>query len=177
MSRKIKELMVKEYTQRFSDLGERGCVVFGYQGLDANATNEVRRIVKEHESEMFVTRNRLMVLSLNELGMPELKDFFQGPAAIVMGPDPVQAAKAISSAREQYPVIKLLGGYAEGCVLEEPEVEKLSDIPDRSVLLGQTLGLISAPAQRFVSGLSFAMTRFATAVNQLKEKKEKSGDE
>ncbi len=172
MSRKLKDLMIQEYTDRFSDLGRCGCVVFGYQGLDANATAEVRRLFGKHGSEMFVIRNRLMALSLEEIGIPELKNCFRGPSAIVKGDDPVQAAKAVEAARKEYAALTVYGGYAEGKLLAQEDVERLADIPDREVLLSRTLGLISSPAQRFVNGLNNAMVRFVSVVNQLKEKKE-----
>ncbi len=172
MSRRVKELMVEEYARRFSDLGRKGCVVLGYQGLDANTANEVRKILDDHNSEMLVICNRLMALSLEEIGMPQLKGHFQGPVAMVTASDPVQAAKAVSSVREEYPVITVLGGYAEGKMLDDSDVGKLSDIPDREVLLARTLGLFASPAQRFVNGINNAITGFVSVVQQLKAKKE-----
>ncbi len=172
MSRKIKELMVKEYTEQFQDLEQRGCVVCNFRGLDANAAGEVRKKLDEHGSEMFVLRNRLMALSLEKLGVPELKGCLRGPSALVMGADAVGAAKAVDAVREEYAAITILGGYAEGNLLADTDVEKLADIPGREVLLSRTLGLISLPAQRFVSGLNNAMARFVSVVNQLKEKRE-----
>ncbi len=172
MSRKMKDLMVKEYVDRFHDLGKRGCVVFGFRGLDANTTNEVRKMLNKHGSEMFVVRNRLMAHSLEEIGIPKLSECLDGPSALVIGDDPVGAAKAVDSVCGEYTAITVLGGYAEGKVLAGADVERLAGIPDREVLLGQLLGLLTMPAQRFVGGINNAMTRFASVLNQLKEKKE-----
>ncbi len=172
MSRQIKELMIKEYEEKFSDLGERGCVVVQYQGLGANATNDVRMKLSEHESNMFVVRNRLIALSLEKLGYSDLKSCLNGPAAMIMGPDPVKAAKAVNSVREDFPSFTVLGGYAEGKVLNEPAVSKLADIPDRDVLLSQTIALISSPAQKLANALNNTINRLALVLNQIKEKKE-----
>jgi len=171
MSRQIKELMVKEYSDRFADVKERGCVVLNYQGLDANATSQVRLELKNKNSDMFVVRNRLLALSLEELGMPELKECLRGPSALVMASDPVASAKAVSQVREAYPQLTILGGYAEGNVLDQPAIDRLADIPDREVLLGQVLSLISAPAQRFVSGLNNSIVNLASVLKQIKDKK------
>ncbi len=176
MSRRIKELMVKEYTDRFRDLEQRGCVVFDFRGLDANTVSEVRKKLNRHGSDMFVVRNRLMALSLKEMGLSGLQECLHGPSAMVLGTDPVAAAKAVDSVREEYPAVTVLGGYAEGKLLAEPDVKRLADIPDREVLLAQTLGLIMSPAQRFVNGLNNVMARFASVLTQLKEKKEEEGE-
>lgn len=172
MSRKIKEYMVAEMADRFSGLDEHGCVFVGYQGLSANESAQVRGQLKEDGAEMMVVRNRLFNIALDELGIPELQDLVDGPTAVVMGDNPVQAAKAIDGAVDMAPEISVLGGYAEGEVLKPEGVKKLAELPDRETLLGQVLAGISAPAQQFVNCLNGSMRRFACALQQLKEKRE-----
>ncbi len=172
MSRKIKEFMIAEMADRFSELDEHGCVFVEYQGLSANESAEVRGQLKEDGAEMMVVRNRLFNIALEEIGIPELKELVEGPTAVVTGSDPVQAAKAIDEAVDVAPEMSVLGGYAEGEVLSPEGVKKLAELPDRETLLGQVLAGISAPAQQFVNCINGSMKRVASVLQQVKEKKE-----
>lgn len=172
MSRKVKEYMVSEMADRFSDLDEHGCVFVGYQGLSANETAEVRGQLRDVGAEMMVVRNRLFRITLDEIGIPELKELVDGPTAVITGEDPVQAAKAVDEAMDIAPEISVLGGYAEGELLDSENVEKLAELPDRDTLLSQVLSGISAPAQQFVNCINGSMRRLASVLQQVKEKKE-----
>lgn len=176
MSRKVKKYMVSEMAERFSGVDECGCVFVGYQGLSANESSEVRGQLREDGAEMMVVRNRLFRIALDEMGIPELKEMVDGPTAVVMGDDPVQAAKAIDDAVEIAPEITVLGGYAEGDVLTPEDIETLADLPDRETLLTQVLAGMQAPAQRFVNCLNGSMQRLGSVLMQIKEKKEEESD-
>mgnify|MGYP006280067971 CR=1 FL=1 len=172
MSRKVKQFMVQEMADRFSDLDEHGCVLVGYQGIGANKSAQLRGQLAEDGADMMVVRNRLFRIALDELGISEMKNLVDGPTAVVTAEDPVQAAKAVDEAAEVAPALAVLGGYAEGEVLDPAGVEKLADLPDRDTLLSQVLAGMSAPAQQFVNCLNGTAMRLASVLNQIKEKKE-----
>jgi large subunit ribosomal protein L10 len=173
MSRKLKELTVKEMTREFADVGRKGCVLVTFSGLSAPEACALRETLAKQGAEMKVIRNRLFAIAMKELGVSEIERFLKGPTAVITGTDVVVTAKAAGDAARTTPSIKLTGGYAEGRLLEVAEVERLASLPTRSVLLSQTLTCIVSPAQRFVNGLSGMMSRFAVVLNQVKEKKEK----
>jgi large subunit ribosomal protein L10 len=171
MSRRLKEWMVGELSSRFSRLDEHGCVVVGFRGLDANEASQCRGILSENGADMMVIRNRLFEIALDEIGAPELKALLEGPTAVVIGEDAVQAAKAIAEAAEENEELDVRGGYAEGKILEAEEVEKLAALPDRETLLTQVLCAVISPASRFVTGINRTMQRFACAVKELEKKR------
>jgi len=171
MSRKLKEMMVDEMTDRFAGLREHGCVVVGFRGVSAGDSVRLRTVLKEKGAQMMVVRNRLFAIALQQLGAPQLGNLLEGPAAVVTGEDPVQAAKAVDAASELAPALSVLGGYADGSLLDAAGVEKLAGLPSRETLLAQTLACIQAPAQRFANCLKAGIQQLASVLYQIEQKK------
>lgn len=172
MARRVKELTVRELTERFAALGESGCVLLGFGGMRAQESADVRRLLSGHEARMTVVKNALFALALDQLGAGELKGLIDGPTAVITGEDAVLAAKAAREAVSSCQGLRVLGGYAEGRVLDRGQVEKLASLPSRDVLLAQVLGCICAPAQRFAGCVAAAIQRLASVLEQLRKKKE-----
>ncbi len=172
MSRKLKELMVKEMADRFGGLSESGCVVVGLNGLSGRQAARVRASLSENGARMMVVRNRLFKIAMDEAGVSSLAQLLDGPSAIVTGADVVQAAKAAEVALQGSDALSVLGGYADGRVLDATGVKKLASLPVREVLLGQVLSCMCAPAQGFLGCLQGAARQLASVLHQIKENKQ-----
>ena len=176
MSRKLKEMMVAEMTDRFAGLEKNGCIVVSFRSLSAQNSANVRAILEERGAHMTVVRNRLFAVALKGLGMAELGEALDGPSAIVTGQDAVAAAKAAEEASKSAPGLELAGGFAEGRVLTAQAVAKLASLPSREVLLSQVLTCMVSPAQRLVNGLSLTIQRVACVLDQLRATKQAGSD-
>ena len=172
MARRVKELTVRELTARFATLGERGCVLMGFEGMKAQDSANVRKLLSGLDARMMVVKNALFARVLEDLGAGALKEFIGGPTAVITSEDAVRAAKAAHEAAGSCQGLRILGGYAEGRVLDGELVEKLASLPGRDVLLSQVLGCMCAPAQRFAGCLVAAMSRLASVLEELRKKKE-----
>jgi len=177
MAERTKELMVSELAGRFESIGRCGCVIVGYKGLKGVDCARVRRVIAAEGASMNVVRNRLFAISLEQLGAGGLKDILDGPSAVISGGDPLQAAKAAREARKSCPVLTVLGGYADGHVLDAAGVERLANLPDRDVLLARTLRCFCAPAQRLVSALAASTQRLASVLDMIRQKKQQQADQ
>jgi large subunit ribosomal protein L10 len=173
MSRKLKETMVQEMSERFSEVRRRGCVVVGFQGLDGTQAVRFRRRLSERGGRMTVVRNRLLAISLQQLGVPEIESLLQGPSAVITAEDPVQAFKAVTEIMGETPGITLRGGYADGRVLDAGSVQKIAKLPDRQTLLTQLVTCMVAPAQRLAGCFNAVPAQLASVLSQVKESKEK----
>ena len=172
MSRKVKELMVKEMGERFADLPQRGCVVVGFQGLTAAGSNEVRRLLAVRGARMMVVRNRLFAIALESMSAREVRQLLDGPSAVITAGDPVQAAKAAEEAAVDHPSLTLKGGYVDGQLLDVAGVKRLAALPARHVLLTQVVTCMQSPAQQFASRLSCAIARVAMVLRLVRDKKQ-----
>jgi len=177
MSRKVKELMVRELVQRFGDIPRTGCVLIDHRGMSGNASVQARRHLAEHGGEMMVVKNSLFVRALEQIGVSGLDALVEGPTTVVRAQDPVQAAKMAVEIVEMCGKIALKGGYAEGKVLDAAGVESLSRLPGREQLLSQALGSLSAPLCGFAYCLKSLLWRFASVLDQLRQKREQEGEE
>ena len=172
MSKKLKEMMVREMTGRFAGLERGGCVVVNFSGLNASESAGVRAALAQKGASMTVIRNRLFALALQELGVPELARLIKGPTAVVTGDDPITIAKAVEEVARSTPSITLVGGLAEGQVLEPTAIQKLAALPSREALLSMVLTCIVSPAQRFVNALSATTQKLASVMDEYRKKRE-----
>ena len=69
-------------------------VLFEYQGLTAGETNELRRKLKENESEFKIYKNTLVKRAFDTLKI-DLNDDLKGPKAIAFGDDAVAPVKVL----------------------------------------------------------------------------------
>jgi len=172
MSRRIKELMVQELTERFQDIPQTGCVLLDYTGMDAEQATEARQRMAEQNARLTVVKNSVFSHALENLNASNLSSLIDGPTAVVTAEDPVVAAKMAKELSEQSETIAVRGGYVDGNVVNPDKVEWLSDLPDRDTLLAQVLGGMSAPLRGFANGLQSLLRNFASCVDQLREKRE-----
>ena len=168
--------MVEELTENFCGLDKRGCVVLNYSGLKGPAAISVRDFIRSKGASMTVVRNTLFGIAVERLGAPGLKGIVNGPTAVVLGEDPVAAARVAEEAAKSFTALRIAGGYAEGKVLDAQGVERLANLPSRETLLSQLLSCACAPAQRFAFGLKSLQTQLAAMLEELREKKSKEED-
>ena len=121
---------------------------------------------------MTVVKNRFFAIALDRLGAAALKEVLEGPSAVISGQDPVGTARAAQEATKSCPTLQVLGGYAEGHVLDPAGVQKLAELPARDVLLSRTLACMGYPAQRFVNSLSAIIVKLARVLDQLRKKRQ-----
>jgi large subunit ribosomal protein L10 len=177
MARRVKELMTAELEKRFRDIKETGCVLVNFEGLKADEARIVRASLREVGGEMMVVKNSLFAIALDRLGAAELYSLVRGPTAVIHAQNPVDAARAIKEAAAEYPAIELLGGYADGAVVDAGAVAKLAEIPDRETLLSMVAGALLAPLRRLAFGLTAKQRALLNGLDKLRERKKEEESE
>ena len=171
MARNVKELMVKELVKEFDGVAQRGCVVLDYKGITASEAVLARQVMGKNGAAMRVVKNSMFCLALQELGAPQLRALIEGPAAVVMAEDAVQAAKSAEAAVGVCKAIHVCGGLCGGRVLDAQGVQKLARIPELPVLLAQLAGCLTQPLQGFAGCLASLLRQFVVALDALRQKK------
>ncbi len=125
-----------------------------YQGLNALETQALRQGLKEKGARLFVAKNTLIRIALEELGLPRLEGL-SGPSALVFYQDPVAAAKVLSEFAEKHPkkIPVFKGGLLQGQVLSGEEVQSLAKLPTLDELRAEFLGVLQAPMAELVGVL------------------------
>ncbi len=109
-------------------------VLFEYQGLTAAETNELRRKLKESESEFKIYKNTLVKRAFDTLKI-DLNDDLKGPKAIAFGNDAVAPVKVLYDFAKKHPALVVKVGLIDGEKTDEIKLSELSKLPSREGLL------------------------------------------
>ena len=169
MKRTEKERLVSELKEKM--VGASALYYTDFTGLNVKRMTELRRRFRRAGVEYVVIKNTLALRAVNESGL--VSTALKGPTGIVLGRDPVAAAKVLADfAREfdQKPGIK--GGLLDGKELAPAQVKKLATLPSREQMLAELAAGMQSPVAAFVGALNGLMTMFAGAVEALRAQRE-----
>jgi len=157
--------LVKDNRQQAS-----GMFFVNFEKLTAMQLNALRRALRKNNSRMLVTKNRLIDKGLDGLS---LNGMLKGQTGVVYASgDVVEVAKLLVEFKKNNEQLNLKGGVIEKNVISAGDVEALSKLPPRQVMLGMVVNCIAAPITGLVCSLNQVITKFAYVVNAIKDKKE-----
>jgi large subunit ribosomal protein L10 len=146
-----------------------------YIGLSANNVNELRRQLEENGSEMVVAKNTLFRNALKEQGVKDadkLDEHLKGPtAAIFSYNDSVAPLKTIYTFIKNFELPKVKVGIFDGALTTAEQVEVISKLPSKDVLVAQLLGVLKSPLNGTVQVFSGVQRKFVYAVKAIADKK------
>ena len=149
----------KENVRLLSDRLERCAVAIttNYRGLSVAQMTELRRTLRQAGVEYRVIKNTLARFAAEQAGKQELMGIVEGPTAIAFGytDDIVQPAKVLSDyIRTSRTRLTIRGALLDGRVLSAEEVQALSALPSKEVLITNLLGAMQGPIFALVRVLS-----------------------
>jgi large subunit ribosomal protein L10 len=138
-------------------------VVTDYRGLKTPEVNELRRKLKENNAEYKVVKNSLAQIAAKNTGRNYLDNSFKGPVGVAFGyGDAAKTVKIISDhLRTSKSSLKMQWGFMENRVVNAKELDTISKLPSREVLLARILGGIQGPMYGIVSVISAPMRQLA----------------
>lgn len=169
MNRSEKEQLVTELADKIKSA--KAFYYTDFTGLNVKSMTELRRRFRRAGVEYVVVKNTLALRAVNESGL--LGARLKGPTGVVIGPDPVAAAKVLSDfakENEQKPGVK--GGMLEGKPIDTAQVQKLATLPSREQMLAQLGAGLQSPMAGFVGALNGLLYMFAGALEGLRAQKE-----
>ena len=135
-------------------------ILFEYQGLTAEETNELRKKLRESGSEFKIYKNTLVKRAFDSLKI-DLTEHLEGPKALAFGEDAVAPIKALSDFAKKHPALILKAGIVEGEIADENKLKALSNIPSREGLLTM-----------LASGLIYPVKNLSIALDLYRQKLE-----
>lgn len=130
-----------------------GVVFTDYRGLKVKEMQALRRDLRSKGGEIHVLKNTLFRVAAGDdiANMPE--ELHNGTTAIAfVFENETGCAKALLDFAKSSKVLKVKGGYF-GKAFSAKEVEALSELPSRDVLIAQVIGAIAAPLSGLVGTL------------------------
>jgi large subunit ribosomal protein L10 len=168
MNRTDKQQLVTELRDKIQ--GAKALYYTDFTGLNVKRMTELRRRFRKAGVEYVVIKNTLALRAVNDSGL--VGERLRGPTGVVIGRDPVAAAKVLTDfAREfeQKPAVK--GGLLEGRSIGVDQVKRLAALPSREQMLAELAGGLQSPLAAFVGALSGVLYMFVGALEALRARK------
>jgi large subunit ribosomal protein L10 len=175
MSKYVKELMMD---QMRSDLdGSRSLLILDLKNLDAVAEHGLRRDLRKKSIRLRVLKNSLARRVFADMGMDGLSRFLEGPSAMVWGGEGItELAKEISSQVKTLKKPAIKGGAVEGVVVGPEQVDDITKLPSREVLIAQVIALLLGPAREALSLLSSGGSTLVGQLEALAKRQQEASD-
>lgn len=166
-----KQAIVKELSGRLGS----ACagVLVDYKGTDVATDTEMRRKMREAGVDYSVIKNTMLRFAAEEAGLDGLTPFLSGPSALALSTeDPVAPAKVLYEyvgKAESTMTVKV--GFVDGKLISATEVEALSKLPAKDVLVQQVLGTMMAPVSGLANVLNANIRGLAVALQAIADQK------
>lgn len=132
-----KQQIIDEIAERTQNANST--VLFEYQGLTVEETNELRRTLRENDSEFKIYKNTLVKRAFDTIKV-DLDEHLKGPKAIAFSNDAVAPIKVLSEFAKKHPALELKVGLVDGQIADQAKLKELSTIPSREGLLTMLAG-------------------------------------
>ena len=155
----MKQSIVSEIAELFKDA--KSIVFVDYRGITVAEDTKLRREFRSNDCTYKVYKNRLIMRALDQLGISDYdKSLLEGTTAVAVGMDEVAPAKVFGDAIKNYKKMEFKFGIVNGKMTSKEQVEALSKLPAKPVLISMLLGMLNAPVS------SLARTLVAVADKQ-----------
>ncbi|AFS47536.1 Ribosomal protein L10 [alpha proteobacterium HIMB5] len=149
MTKKQKKVYIDEMSKQFEN--SKAVMVTHYQGLTMPQIDELRSKMREHGIIFKITKNRITKLALEKTRCKDLAGLFTGPTAVAFGEDAIISARILSKFAKDNENLKLIGGIMENEVLDQAGVQNVATLPTLDEARANIVGILNAPASKFVS--------------------------
>jgi large subunit ribosomal protein L10 len=165
MKRSDKEQIVTELRDKIRNA--KALYYTDFTGLNVKRMTELRRRFRKAGVEYVVIKNTLAARAVTVAGLDAER--LRGPTGVVIGADPVTAAKVLSDfAREHDKKPGVKGGMLDGRSIDAAQVIRLATLPSREQMLGELGAGLQAPLAAFLGALNGLMYTFVGALESLR---------
>jgi large subunit ribosomal protein L10 len=148
-------------------------ILSDFKGLKVEDLTRLRRQLREAEGELKVVKNTLLTrAAAGDSAMAPLNSQFTGPNALTLGyGDPVALTKVLIKFAQERPQLQIKAGVLGGQVLSAKDLEALSKLPAREVLLARLLGVLQAVPTALVTVLSGVVRNLLNVLVAVRDQK------
>jgi large subunit ribosomal protein L10 len=131
-----------------------------YSGVKSADMGELRKELKQLGASVFVTRNTLAKITLQDIKLEKISDFLEGPTAFIYSDaDAAVVAKTLHRFSQTHESVRLRGGFLKESILDDKQFKELASLPSREVLYAKLLGTLNAPLNNLVFILNNSISK------------------
>ena len=151
-------------------------ILTDFKGLKVEDMTRLRRQLQESDAELTVVKNTLLRLAgADDSPLAPLLSHATGHNALTLGyADPVTVTKVLIKFAQEKPQLVIKAGALGGQALTFKDLEALSKLPAREVLLAQLLGVLQGVPTGLVTVLAGVIRNLLNVLVALKDQKAES---
>ena len=149
-----KKQVVNEIVDKLKN--SESVIIFQYQGMTVEELSDLRRKLREVESDVKVYKNTLLKRAADELKI-NLDDFLEGPNAILFGASLLEPIKIISEFAKSHDKLDIRVGVISGDVADLSVIKEYASIPSREGLLT----MLAGGMMQYVKDLAISLNLYA----------------
>jgi large subunit ribosomal protein L10 len=174
MSKKVKSLIEKELTTKFSPLD--GIAVISPQGIGGTKTNMLRRRLLAKGVKMTVVKNTLARRAATTTKLKGFEKLLSGPSAVIYGKASMPTiARMRVEEKQNDEKLELRGVFFDGEAYEgEKGVQKVSKFPTREEAIATIVASVLGPGRKLVGAVKGPSGKIAGILKSIEEKAEKA---
>ncbi|MEX2217123.1 MAG: 50S ribosomal protein L10 [Phycisphaerales bacterium] len=173
MSKKIKEMMVRDYASRLE--GADDALMISIRGVKAIPTTRLRKGLAAQKIKITVMRNTLAKKAMAGTKLEPLTRLLTGPSALAYGGNSVvEVARAIVKLIAGMPEVELKGAVLDGQLFEGKKgVTELSKFPTKDEAIAQLVTLVVSPGRKVLGQIKGPGSAVAGIIKAIEDKLEK----
>lgn len=176
MSKKIKEMMIRDYQSRVQ--GADDAMLISIRGVKAIPTSKLRKGLAGKSIKITVVRNALARKALAGTKLEPLAKLLTGPSALAYGQgggiSVVEVAREVVKLIATMPEVELKGAILDGQLFEGKKgVTDLSKFPTKDEAIAQAVTLIVSPGRNLMAQLKGPGSTVAGLIKAIETKLEK----
>ena len=142
-----KKAVVQEVSTLLKDSGS--VIVAEYRGLNVAEISELKRALLKENAKMCVYKNTLVDRAAEACGFDDMKQYLEGPNALISSTDSISAAKIATKFAKKHEQLVIKAAIVEGKVVGKDDVIALSKLPNKEGMLSMLLSVLQAPVRSF----------------------------
>ena len=142
-----KKAIVEEVSSLLKDSGS--VIVAEYRGLNVAEITELKRDLLKENAKMCVYKNTLVDRAAEACGFEDMKQYLEGPNALISSTDSISAAKVATKFAKKHENLVIKAAIVEGKVVGKDDVIALSKLPNKEGMLSMLLSVLQAPVRSF----------------------------
>ena len=175
MNRDQKAAVIDEVTTQLREA--EAVYAVDYRGTSVPQAAELRTRLRETDTRFRVVKNTLTERALDAADAGVLREYLEGPTALVfVKGDAAAAAKTLSDFRRTSGLLAFKGGWMNGAALSSDEIDAIAKLPSRDVLYGRLVGMVASPLTGLASSLNGLIGGLARQLSQIAEQGLVGGD-
>ncbi|MBT6796030.1 50S ribosomal protein L10 [bacterium] len=170
LGKQQKEQIVNNFKSSFSDTPS--FLLVNFRGAKVSEFELLRKKLRDNNAVLTVVKNNLLKKASENTDFESIFTDSVGETAITfLEENYVEVTKTFVEIEKDFPNLEIRVGFIEGKSVDKAELEKISKLPSREVLISQMISMLNQPIVKFINVSKAIPRNLVNVLNNLKDKK------